>query len=146
MKTDVRDIQPGEGEIPFSDTRGNEYSIPESIPSGCHLEILEKWDDLMPFMMTRGMKVGDTPEAVENRAEVFAKADKAIRSILHMMARDAHPFMTPEWFKENLDGLELMALSTEILMQASSFFVKRQQKLARLERKARAITAAAEGR
>ena len=145
MNTDVKDIIQEDGEIPFSANDGKEYSLPERIPAGAHLEIIDKWDDLMPYMMTRGQKESGTPESVENRAEVLKKADKAIRDILHMMARERYPFMTAEWFSENLDALELMALSTEILMMASDFFVRRQQKLARLERKARDLTAKVKG-
>ena len=145
MNTDVKDILQEDGEIPFSTKDGKEYALPERIPAGAHLEIIDKWDDLMPYMMTRGQAVENTPESVENRAEVLRKADKAIRDILHMMARDKYPFMTAEWFSENLDALELMALATEIIMMASDFFVRRQQKLARLEQRARDLMSRVKG-
>lgn len=140
MKTDVKSILPEEGEIPFSSVDGTEYSISDRIPADAHLEVIDEWDALMPYMISRGQAQDDTPEAVENRAEVLRKADKAARKILSMMARDKYPFMTAEWFRDNLDGLELMGLSTEVMMMASDFFVRRQHKLARLEKRAQAIT------
>lgn len=145
-KTDIRDIQPERGEIPFSARDGAEYSIPDFIPAAAHLEVVDKWDDLVPYMVQKGSPDADqSPEAVEARSAAYKKADAATRGILSMMARDKYPFMTPEWFSENLDGFELMALSSEVIMMASDFFVRRQQKLARLDKRARALMARVKG-
>ena len=145
MKSDIRDIQPAEEGIPFSAADGTEYVLPKKIPSCAHLEMLDKWDDLVPFMASKGSPEDTTPEGIEHKAAVMAKADKAIRHILWLMARDKYPFMTPEWFSENLDALELMALSAEVLMKASDFFVRRREKLARLTTQSQDLLRRAQG-
>ena len=147
MKSDIRDIQPDVDDIPFQDKGGNEYSLPGSIPSEVHLEIIDRWDKLTPFMALIGHSKADRDKYLEElgcrKEEVIREADEAILDILAGMAKSRYPEMSAEWFKENLDGMERTGLSMEILMQASDFFARRLQREARMdERMARILNQA----
>lgn len=143
MQSDIKQINPEKyPDIEFVTKDDVEFSIPSTIPSGAHLEILHNYDALLAFQSLSSPRPEDADivaELKKNKDLIYDKADIAIREILSAMARPKYPEMSPEWFKENLDGFELSTLAAEVLLQASDFFVRRQKSMLRLLSRGRAI-------